>query len=111
MVKCDNGYVNESRCPYWQSYGDSINTTMLLDSPFIMNSELCGYITELMRDFQTIQYVSWRCTEWTSICDDQVKCVLISNNGDRYSVDEVIKMYSEVITNDGERAAPEDFYH
>ena len=113
-IRCVNGCINEMRCPYWQSYGQVIETSKLLESPYILNSELCGFIPELMNDFQLICFLSWKCTEWQTVGDDSVKCTLIDKESRRWNMDTVVNHYKKL--NEGsdqsdEREAPEDFYN
>lgn len=106
-VRCIDGCINGMRCPNYQRSGQQVTTDRLLDVPVILNSELCGYITEVMRDYAVIGQYTWACTEWPIVSSGTIECQLISNTGERHTIKQVVEIYKdskvEVIQNDGER--------
>ena len=84
-----------------------------MDSPIVMESALCKYIPEIIRDFEVVGNYRWYCTQWPGIREKGYVCMLQDSVGNKYTVEDVIKRYTnnnftdddpplEVINNDGE---------
>lgn len=108
-IKCIDGHINGSRCPYYQRRGQIVSTQKLLEVPIVMATDLCHHITDIMRDYSTIGHYTWSCTEWPGISTNIVECSLIDHEGNIHTIQQVIERYkveqesSEVMIDDGER--------
>jgi hypothetical protein len=112
-VDCNNGIVNDIRCPYWQQDGQYVYVENLMNSPIIMESSLCQYIPEIVRDFEVAGNYRWHCTQWPGIREKLTTCILQDIVGNKFTVNEVIARYSkEVKVNDGEgEITRSELYH
>ncbi|WP_324331089.1 hypothetical protein [Methanospirillum sp.] len=90
---CDNGNINGIRCPYWQQDGKYVYVEELLTNPVILNSELCKFIPNIMRDFEVVGNYRWYCTQWPGIREKRIECILQDSAGKKYSVNDVLKLY------------------
>lgn len=59
-----------------------------------MESALCKYIPEIVRDFEVVGNYRWYCTQWPGIREKGYVCMLQDGIGNKYTVDEVISRYS-----------------
>ncbi len=113
LIHCNHGMINDQRCPFWQQDGKYVHVENLMDSPIVMESALCKYIPEIIRDFEVVGNYRWYCTQWPGIREKGYTCILQDSVGNKYTVEDVIKRYTnnnftdddpplEVINNDGE---------
>jgi len=107
-IQCVHGMINNQRCPFWQQDGHYVHVENLMNSPIVMESALCKYIPEIIRDFEVVGNYRWYCTQWPGIREKTTTCMLQDALGKKYTVDEVISKYTkneiveEVIPDDGE---------
>ena len=111
---CDHGNINGIRCPHWQLDGQYVHVENLMDNPMVMESALCQYIPEIIRDFEVVGNYRWHCTQWPGIHEKGYVCMLQDGVGNRFTMDEVIRRYAHDViesnntpvvipTDDGER--------
>ena len=88
-----------------------------MDNPMVLESELCRFIPEIIRDFEVVGNYQWKCTQWPGIREKGFECLLQDGLGKKYTVNDVISKYisneatpMEVIANDGGGETP-DTHH
>jgi len=112
-VVCDHGMIHDTRCPFWQQDGQYVHVENLMDSPMVLESALCKYIPNIIRDFEVVGNYRWYCTQWPGIREKGYVCMLQDGLGNKFTVSEVVSRYAKdedcnemikevTITNDGE---------
>ena len=119
LIHCNHGMIDGRRCPFWQQDGKYVHVENLMDSPIVMESSLCKYIPEIIRDFEVVGNYRWYCTQWPGIREKGYTCILQDSVGKKYTVEDVIGRYAkseastEVIEFDGEGEGtqPDDMFN
>lgn len=93
-IQCDQGVVRNIRCPYWQQDGQYVHVENLMDNPVVMDSALCKYIPEIIRDFEVVGNYHWHCILWPGIREKGFTCMLQDGSGKKYTVNDVIELYA-----------------
>ena len=85
-----------------------LNNNDLLNYPVVLESEICKYIPEIMRDFGYIGVFNWCCVQWPSIRHITNECLIMDDMGTLYTTNDIITKYTNdndtevTTTDDGE---------